>query len=634
MNSIADSSDNQTQIKERKRAAGKILLFFTLLLCSLFFAGLRANAGWETNAEGGKMFKDESSGKYLTGQKTIDGNQYYFNSKGVIQTGFVTIKNKLYYFQPNGKMVVDKSFKVDEKKYRAKESGALYTSKWYPKQNSSKAVYYQADGSMAVNTWVGSVYVGANGRATGKTKTGWVTLEGNKYYAASGGKYKTGWFKVGKKTYYANSKGVVQTSTWVGNKYVKKSGVMATGKYTVGNKTYIFKSNGEKNTKWTSYNGKYYYCGKNGVVRKNKWVKNKYYVNSDGERLTGKQTIDGKTYYFNKSGVKQTGTVKIKKKLYRFNKKTGVMYKNGWISNKYYAKSNGVLLTGLNAVNGDLYYFKSTNGAKIKDKKKTVSGDTYYFGSDGKAVRSQWEKIGGSWYYFQSTGKMAKSTRVQYNGVYYKVGSDGKRGSKVDSGWYTKSGKTYYCDADGKKVTGLQTIDGNKYYFNSKGVMQTGLQTIGGTSYYFDTDGKMVTASGSNKGATIANYALKYVGNPYVYGGTSLTKGADCSGFVQTVFANNGIKLLRTADEQMKGPSSSQIKSGYAQGTTIKVSTSTLMPGDLIFYGSGNYASHVAIYIGDGKIVHASNSQPYPSGGIKVSNYNYNSNILKAVRYW
>ena len=58
-----------------------------------------------------------------------------------------------------------------------------------------------------------------------------------------------------------------------------------------------------------------------------------------------------------------------------------------------------------------------------------------------------------------------------------------------------------------------------------------------------------------------------------------------------------------------------------------------MKPGDLVFYGSGNYASHVAIYIGNGQIVHASNSQPYRRGGIKVATYNYQTPI-RIVRYW
>lgn len=104
----------------------------------------------------------------------------------------------------------------------------------------------------------------------------------------------------------------------------------------------------------------------------------------------------------------------------------------------------------------------------------------------------------------------------------------------------------------------------------------------------------------SGNGQAVADYALQFVGNPYVWGGTSLTNGADCSGFVQSVYANFGVSLPRTSESQM-----------YA-GT--EVSYADAQPGDLICYGS-----HIAIYLGGGQIVHASNSAPYPQGGIKVS---------------
>ena len=90
----------------------------------------------------------------------------------------------------------------------------------------------------------------------------------------------------------------------------------------------------------------------------------------------------------------------------------------------------------------------------------------------------------------------------------------------------------------------------------------------------------------------LVNYATQFVGNPYVWGGTSLTNGADCSGFVLSIFAKYGYSL----------PHSSRAQANY--GT--RVSTSELMPGDLVFYGSGKSISHVAIYIGGGQIVHAS----------------------------
>ncbi|MBO8463209.1 MAG: C40 family peptidase [Firmicutes bacterium] len=103
----------------------------------------------------------------------------------------------------------------------------------------------------------------------------------------------------------------------------------------------------------------------------------------------------------------------------------------------------------------------------------------------------------------------------------------------------------------------------------------------------------------------IVDYALQFVGNPYVYGGTSLTNGTDCSGFTMGVYKKFSISLSRTSRSQ-----------AY-DGKSIK--RSELQKGDLVFYGSGSYISHVAMYIGNGKIVHASN----PSSGIKVSPMNY-----------
>lgn len=122
-----------------------------------------------------------------------------------------------------------------------------------------------------------------------------------------------------------------------------------------------------------------------------------------------------------------------------------------------------------------------------------------------------------------------------------------------------------------------------------------------------------VSSSGSSIGSKIANYAQQFVGNPYRYGGNSLTGGIDCSGFTQQVMARYGYSISRT--------SSSQATEGVA------VSTSNLRAGDLVFYGDGGSVSHVALYIGGGQVVHASNSAPYPKGGIKISNVNYRTPI-------
>ena len=121
--------------------------------------------------------------------------------------------------------------------------------------------------------------------------------------------------------------------------------------------------------------------------------------------------------------------------------------------------------------------------------------------------------------------------------------------------------------------------------------------------------------STSGTGQQIADYAVQFVGNPYVWGGTSLTNGADCSGFTLSVFANFGIGLSRTAESQSYG------------GTPVDFGS--LQPGDLIFYNSTGSIDHVAIYIGGGQIVHAANSRK----GIIISDAYYQTPVC-ARRYW
>ena len=111
----------------------------------------------------------------------------------------------------------------------------------------------------------------------------------------------------------------------------------------------------------------------------------------------------------------------------------------------------------------------------------------------------------------------------------------------------------------------------------------------------------------------LCQYAKEFLGNPYVWGGTSLTNGTDCSGFVLSVYKKFGISLPHYSGSQANC------------GTAIKLSEA--QPGDLIFYGKGSTINHVAIYIGGGQVIHASN----PKTGIRISNATYRT-PLKVVR--
>lgn len=116
------------------------------------------------------------------------------------------------------------------------------------------------------------------------------------------------------------------------------------------------------------------------------------------------------------------------------------------------------------------------------------------------------------------------------------------------------------------------------------------------------SDSEKQTSSSRQK---IVDYAVQFVGNPYVYGGTSLTNGTDCSGFTQGIYRHFGVSINRTSREQANNGRS--------------VSLDNVKPGDLIFYKNGSTIGHVALYIGDGKVVHASCERV----GITISNMYY-----------
>lgn len=140
----------------------------------------------------------------------------------------------------------------------------------------------------------------------------------------------------------------------------------------------------------------------------------------------------------------------------------------------------------------------------------------------------------------------------------------------------------------------------------SSGSSNNTSSSVGSSS---QTSGSTSTSPGNKSlGQQIANYAVQFRGNPYVYGGTSLTNGADCSGFVMSVFKKFGISLPRTSGAQ--GVSGRRV-----------ASISQAQPGDLIAY-----TGHIGIYIGNGKLIHASS----PRTGIIISNVNYRP--IKSIR--
>lgn len=170
---------------------------------------------------------------------------------------------------------------------------------------------------------------------------------------------------------------------------------------------------------------------------------------------------------------------------------------------------------------------------------------------------------------------------------------------------------------DGTGDDGLNTDDGSDHsddtQYPGDSSDTDGSQDSADDSSDSSDDPSQVAAPSGQTGIDLANFATQFVGNPYVYGGSSLTDGADCSGFVMAVYAQFGYSLPHSAGAQ----------SGY--GT--RVDTSSLEPGDVLFYGYNGSIEHCAIYIGDGMIVHASTEET----GIKISSAFYDTPMC-AVR--
>lgn len=123
--------------------------------------------------------------------------------------------------------------------------------------------------------------------------------------------------------------------------------------------------------------------------------------------------------------------------------------------------------------------------------------------------------------------------------------------------------------------------------------------------------GRIKSTGGSEFGRNVADYALQFIGNPYVWGGTSLTSGADCSGFVQSVYRHFGLSIPRTSAEQ----------AGYGR----EIAYEEMEPGDLVCY-----PGHVAMYIGGGRIVHARSAK----AGIRVDDNPAYRTIVSIRRPW
>ncbi len=220
------------------------------------------------------------------------------------------------------------------------------------------------------------------------------------------------------------------------------------------------------------------------------------------------------------------------------------------------------------------------------------------------AEQAEWEAQNQAWIeYLQSQGEYADQTQAAADAA----------GQMYEDANSALSDAYENGDADEIAAAEQAYQEAADAYMNAQAEADAADQSFNDAVANAGIDSSVVESQEDSSGSTssqrqaIVDYALQFVGNPYVYGGTSLTNGTDCSGFTQGVLGNFGININRTAGQQAQGGKD--------------VDLSNIQPGDLLFYsGDGDYGiGHVSMYIGNGQVVHASSS----TTGIIVSDINY-----------
>lgn len=302
-------------------------------------------------------------------------------------------------------------------------------------------------------------------------------------------------------------------------------------------------------SKWLLADNNWYYINEDGSFYTGWLYKDGswYYLLSDGVMVTGELEVDGITYFFEDSGAMREGWRYLDGYWYFFD---GYSQKyKGWLlkeNNWYYMNNDGVMLTGWQYINGAEYYL-NYNGE----------------------METGWQWINDEWYYFNEDGAMV-------------------------NGWLYNNGSWYYMNTDGVMQEGwLQLWDRWYYLLEESGTMVVGKYTVDGTDHFFNENGEWVQDM-----TGMLDMVRAYEGTSYRYGG-STPNGWDCSGFVQWIMRNLfTVSLPRTAAEQSKCGS---YVNAYDE--------SAWEPGDLLFYVRNGSVGHVAIYLGDGMLMHALNTK-------------------------
>ena len=482
----------------------------------------------ETNVTGGQYYRDEygywrykdASGKDLTGPQTIDGVKVYFNPGGVQVKGNFGWDGQ-YYDKDSGALVTNKF--VEE-----------YGRTYYVDENGNKAIgskeingawnYFDKHGELITNNFApDGRYYDKYGKQVDFGRNRYFELNGEWYYAGNDGAILKGPQTIDGVKVYFHQNGIQAKGYFVKDEednksryYDKDTGALATNQYVIAynpsnhqNERYYVNDEGIRLTGPQTIDGKqvyfdtyegsqvfdnfaddgYFYDQDGNRVNLgiNRYVQvkgNWYYVGEDGKTLRGEQTIDGAHVYFEYGGKQVKGDFDYNKQFH--DKDSGNLVTNRFVTVKdktYFIGGDSKAIKGATVIDNTEYFFDEKTGAQVKGD--FASNDKYYDGITGALVINSYVQVDKDWYYVGNDGKRLKGSQTINNVPVYFDPYDGKQAKGV----FGNDGYFYDKDSGAKIDLGTNRyvfINENWYYLNEEGKILKGDQTIDGVQVHFD----------------------------------------------------------------------------------------------------------------------------------------------------
>ena len=487
-----------------------------------------ADTNSETNVTGGQYYRDEhgywhykdASGKDLTGPQTIDGVKVYFNPGGVQVKGgfgwdghyydkdsgalvtnkFVEEYGRTYYVDENGNKTIG-SKEVNGAWYYFEQYGELIKNNFAPDDRYYDKYGKQVDfGTNRYFELNGEWYYAGNDGAILK---GPQTIDGVKVYFRQYGAQVKGYFVKdegdNKSRYYDKDTGALATNQYViaynpykhrnERYYVNDQGIRLTGPQTIdGKQVYFDTYEGSQVFDNFADDGYFYDQDGNRVnLGINRYVQvkgNWYYVGEDGKILRGEQTIDGAHVYFEYGGKQVKGDFDYNKQFH--DKDSGNLVTNRFVTVKdktYFIGSDSKAIKGATVIDNTEYFFDEKTGAQVKGD--FASNDKYYDGITGALVTNSYVQVGKDWYYVDNDGKPLKGSQTINNvPVYFDP-----YGGRQAKGVFGNDGYFYDKDSGAKVYLGTNRyvqVNDNWYYVNAEGKILKGDQIIDGVQVNFN----------------------------------------------------------------------------------------------------------------------------------------------------